>query len=55
MGRGKFVGDFKGYGYTIKECGLRIYRICAIRIEIIYGRGTYPFHKLFLNCMQVDI
>jgi hypothetical protein len=22
----------------IKECGLKIYRICPIRIEIIYGR-----------------
>ena len=29
------------YGYTIKECGLKIYRICPIRIEIIYGRGKF--------------
>ena len=26
-------------GYTIKECGLQIHRICPIRIEIFYGRG----------------
>ena len=39
MGRGKFVGDRFWYGYTIKECGLKIYRICPIRIEIIYGKG----------------
>jgi hypothetical protein len=29
------------YGYTIKECGLKIYCICPIRIEIIYGRGKF--------------
>ena len=29
------------YGYTIKECGLKNYRICPIRIEIIYGRGMF--------------
>jgi hypothetical protein len=29
------------YGYTIKECGLKLYRICPIRIEIIYGRGKF--------------
>ena len=29
------------YGYTIKECGLKIYHICPIRIEIIYGRGKF--------------
>jgi hypothetical protein len=23
------------------ECGLKIYRICPIRIEIIYGRGKF--------------
>jgi hypothetical protein len=27
------------YGYTIKECGLNIYRKCPIRIEITKGRG----------------
>ena len=25
----------------IKECGLKIYSICPIRIEIIYGRGMF--------------
>jgi hypothetical protein len=25
----------------IKECGLKIYSICPIRIEIIYGRGKF--------------
>jgi hypothetical protein len=39
MGRGKFVGDFNMS--TLKECGLKIYRICPIRIEIIYGRGKF--------------
>ena len=29
------------YEYTIKESGLNIYRICPIRIEIIYGRGKF--------------
>jgi hypothetical protein len=32
MGRGKFVGDFNIGGYTIKECGLKIYRICTITV-----------------------
>ena len=29
------------YGYTIKECGLRIYCIYAITIEINYGTINY--------------
>jgi hypothetical protein len=33
------VSHYKS-GYT-KECGLKIYRICPIRIEIIYGRGKF--------------
>ena len=26
---------------NIKECGLKMYRICPIRIEIMYGRGKF--------------
>ena len=33
-------GNWKSQ-YTIKECRLQFYRICPIRIEIIYGRVKF--------------
>jgi hypothetical protein len=50
MGRGKFVGDFN-MG-TLKECGLKIYHICPIRIEIIYGRGKFVGDLVTLSAQK---
>ena len=47
-GRGMFVGDFN---ILIKGCGLKIYRICPIRIEIIYGRGK-NFTQIMLPILK---
>ena len=43
------------YGYTIKECGLKFYRICPIRIEIIYGRGKFvgDFNMGNIICVKI--
>ena len=51
FGRSKFFGDFN-MGTLIKECGLKIYRIGPIRIEIIYGRDKPSINYfLILTCL----
>ena len=36
----------------IKECGLKIYSICPIRIEIIYGRGKFVGDLVTLSAQK---